>query len=320
MNVGKLVKFFRYLSFKTGFLIPAKKVVTTKFNKEEGNNLIFNELKKEKPVMICRLGTSEANVLAAYTFLENYKSLSFLSRIKTMYYSGVFEWSEKTITGITRNAGFFPNTINEIEKFAQFFGECFSMADILGVWGIDFEADTIDFYNKDVKTIPLRSIEPYYFDDPWSKTLKGKKILIIHPFADTIKKQYEKRENIFKKEVLPEFELLTIKAVQSAAYEKCEFPTWFDAYEWMCSEIDKKEFDVAIIGAGAYGLPLAAYIKKMGKQAIHMGGSTQILFGIKGKRWENHEFISKLFNEHWVYPSKEEVPMKAEIVEGGCYW
>ena len=27
----------------------------------------------------------------------------------------------------------------------------------------------------------LHALEPYYFDTPWSKALKGKKILIIHP-------------------------------------------------------------------------------------------------------------------------------------------
>ncbi len=71
----------------------------------------------------------------------------------------------------------------------------------------------------------------------------------------------------------------------------------------------KKQFDVAIIGAGAYGMPLADFIKiKMGKVAIHMAGATQILFGIKGKRWENHEYISKLFNDHWKYPMQKEVP------------
>ena len=44
------------------------------------------------------------------------------------------------------------------------------------------------------------------------------------------------------------------------------------------------EFDVAIIGCGAYGLPLAVEAKRMGKQAIHMGGATQVLFGIKVNR------------------------------------
>jgi hypothetical protein len=89
----------------------------------------------------------------------------------------------------------------------------------------------------------------------------------------------------------------------------------------MCSEITKADFDVAIIGAGAYGMPLANFVKMtMGKLAIHMGGATQILFGIKGKRWNDVPKIKSMFNEHWINPSVAERPAGAEKVEGGSYW
>ena len=83
------------------------------------------------------------------------------------------------------------------------------------------------------------------------------------------------------------------------------------------------EFDIAIIGCGAYGLPLAAKIKKSGKQAIHLAGATQLLFGIKGKRWEENadfSYVRKWFNEEWVYPSDEDKLENGNCVEGGCYW
>jgi hypothetical protein len=44
---------------------------------------------------------------------------------------------------------------------------------------------------------------------------------------------------------------------------------------WHAKDIDCLEFDVALIGAGAYGLPLAACVKRLGKKAIHMGGVTK---------------------------------------------
>jgi hypothetical protein len=53
---------------------------------------------------------------------------------------------------------------------------------------------------------------------------------------------------------------------------------------------------------------------------VHIGGSLQILFGIKGKRWDEHETISKMYNEHWVRPSAEEIVPDANKVEDGCYW
>ena len=58
----------------------------------------------------------------------------------------------------------------------------------------------------------------------------------------------------------------------------------------------------------------------MKKSSIHLGGATQILFGIKGHRWDTHDVISSFYNDHWVRPSKEETPEKAKINEEGCYW
>lgn len=43
----------------------------------------------------------------------------------------------------------------------------------------------------------------------------------------------------------------------------------------MESEIDKADFDVALIECGAYGFPLAAYCKSIGKQGIQIGESLQ---------------------------------------------
>ena len=90
----------------------------------------------------------------------------------------------------------------------------------------------------------------------------------------------------------------------------------------MCEEISKRDFDVALIGCGCYGLPLAAHVKSLGKSAVHMGGALQLLFGIRGKRWDAAgDWVEQgLFNEHWVRPSDEETPQKSSGVEGGCYW
>lgn len=46
----------------------------------------------------------------------------------------------------------------------------------------------------------------------------------------------------------------------------------------------------------------------------------QVLFGIKGRRWDSHPFISTLYNEFWVRPRQNETPEGAIMVEGGCYW
>lgn len=88
----------------------------------------------------------------------------------------------------------------------------------------------------------------------------------------------------------------------------------------MIAEINKCDFDVALIGCGAYGLPLAAHVKRIGKKAVHMGGILQFLFGIKSIRYEENPTICKYINEHFVYPNESERPQNANLVEGGCYW
>ncbi|WP_275353744.1 hypothetical protein [Klebsiella pneumoniae] len=85
--------------------------------------------------------------------------------------------------------------------------------------------------------------------------------------------------------------------------KKTEFKNWFEALE-KCKAISKIDFDVAIIGCGAYGLPLASFVKNLGKQSIHLAGWTQVLFGIKGKRWDDLPQISKFYNDHWIRPDK----------------
>ena len=86
-------------------------------------------------------------------------------------------------------------------------------------------------------------------------------------------------------------------------------------------EIDKIDYDICIIGTGAYGLPLAAHIKRSGKKGFHLGGVSQLLFGILGRRWENtiRSPHSTLFNEHWVLPNSNETPKNANVVESACY-
>jgi hypothetical protein len=88
----------------------------------------------------------------------------------------------------------------------------------------------------------------------------------------------------------------------------------------MCEQIASKEFDVAILGCGAYGLPLASFVKSLSKKAVHLGGATQILFGIKGKRWDDRPLYRSLYNDHWVRAAPGETPANHVSMEGGAYW
>ena len=200
------------------------------------------------------------------------------------------------------------------------------MKDADGVfsWGCKGECSLIKKYASPNVVLLNNAVNNIlFYNDVWTTALEGKKVLVIHPFVDTIKKQYEKRDKLFENSKLPTFESLEcVRAIQSNAGENevIEFSSYFDALESMKAEILKKDFQVALIAAGAYGLPLAAYIKGLGKQAIHMASNMQILFGIRGKRWDNWPAWAAHFNEYWVYPSENETPNGKKTVEGGSYW
>ena len=97
--------------------------------------------------------------------------------------------------------------------------------------------------------------------------------------------------------------------------------SWKESLSVMKSDIEALDFDIALLGCGTYGLPLVDFIRnKLNKSAIYIGGSLQILFGIKGKRWDSHDEISDFYNENWIRPSIEETPKNYKVLEGGCYW
>jgi hypothetical protein len=101
-----------------------------------------------------------------------------------------------------------------------------------------------------------------------------------------------------------------------------EGQSWVENLSHMEESMIASKSDVVIIGAGAYGLPLGAKAKSHGMSAVVLGGSTQLLFGIKGRRWENDRQYRQLFNDYWVRPSEDERPpgFASLEIKGGAYW
>lgn len=94
------------------------------------------------------------------------------------------------------------------------------------------------------------------------------------------------------------------------------FRSWSEGLERLTEMALKTNYDLAIVGAGAWSLPLLANLKKEGRSGIHLGGETQLVFGIKGKRWDSHG----IYTEAWVRPDQDEAPKGKERLEQGCYW
>jgi hypothetical protein len=198
-----------------------------------------------------------------------------------------------------------------------------SNIDILASWRI--EEKYVYGFMKSMKTIlPLESVEPFFSKNPWTTELANKKVLVVSPFSEQIKAQYAKRHKIHCNGLLPDFELVTYTSVLSAGGSTVNHSDWRSALDFMKDEISLLDFDIAILGCGAYGLPLATHIKDIGRQALHLGGSTQLLFGIVGARWLDRGIkfypYRNLMNEFWIRPVVDSASFNAKKMENGAYF
>lgn len=295
-------------------------------NSKVVSEILMEKLMSESPCMIARFGSNELLCLISYLGIKQ-NNKDYLSYISGK--SDAWWWNEKNLENMHLVAGFFPPLSEKYEQFCELLLKDIAEIDILGSW---LENEQI-IQNKIrlAQKVEFRLLEPFWADIPWTKALEGKKVLVIHPFVNEIVSQFQRRSLLFKEEILPPFDLITLKAVQSYAGISTEFADWFEALDYMKSEIDKIEFDICLIGAGAYGLHLAAHVKRQGKKGFHLGGALQLLFGIRGKRWEDPNYgvekwglaygsYSNLINEYWVRPGEGEKPKNANSVEGACYW
>ena len=295
--------------------------VLAEFHGQVAADLIREGLRREEPLMICRFGYLELK--GVLTYYHGTRG-TLLTRLRKFVQGEMhdFWWEDFLVHLLNLHAGLFPaRDLDVIERFCRLMLEDIKQIDILGCW-LGGERDLCGFF-PNAALVELSDLAyPFLNEEPWSEALEGKTVLVVHPFNKSVEQQYDRRELLFAdKRVLPSFELKTIKAVQSSVgHSPGKFRDWFEGFEHMCEAINNTKFDIAIIGCGAYGLPLAAHVKRIGKKAVHLGGATQLLFGIRGRRWDKAPQFSRFCNEYWVRPLAEERPEKAESLEGGAYW
>jgi hypothetical protein len=276
-----------------------------------------------------KIGTSEFNAIR--WFLQKRKET------KDPYP----EW---IIREMTKNAGFWNGyniTIHDaLDDWSIKTLEAISQLDVAVAWNPaapSQELELLNHFSPKSKKVVLRALEPYYTpQNQYTQTMTQGKIAVIGPFAKTIKAQWENMSRIFPNAGtagpmwLPTQELVTINAsygphMTSKDISKSWTPNIRNngpnaALDYLEAEVLKSKAKYAFVGIGSLSLILISRLKKHGIIAIHTGGGTQIMFGVKGKRWSNHNIISKFFNQSWVNPLPEEIPSGADEVEGGCYW
>lgn len=292
---------------KMGFIRKPKKFLFGEKvpTNEETNELIASYIKSGEPFCLLRPGNSEFSLATKWDEHVLFGTKRYREHDMFIEIDGLenYEYGKRWVEQFEKDLG-------EADIFA-----CFSTTS-------DMELYLVEAYAKDSKFILLPQIEAIWLDRPWLQELKGKKVLIISPFVETMKTQYERRKLIWEgHDILPDMDVKYLKSVWYLGNDDGDgFANWFEALDYLYTAASKIDFDIALLGCGPFSTFLAAAFKRDGKQAIHYGGALQLLFGIRGARWDEMDKYKMFYNEYWVRPSQSDAPKKADTLDDKCYW
>jgi len=287
------------------------------------DDIIAHAINSGEPSLIGRFGGTEARVLGCY--LDIHRGKSLWDPISTLYSMISFK---KRLRQLQSESGVYPINKQVVKTFIDEQIGALPEIDVLGTWGSTFTwLEKYALRNSKVESVSHHSVAPWIEKfptdsrslTPWSFSLSGKKILVVSGFSESFKNQFGRIDKIFPIGTYPKFSAQFINCPISTG-GMSDGQTWVDHLKRMKNEMEGFDFDVALISAGAYALPLAYHAKKLGKVGITCGGELQLFFGVVGKRWEQMEKVTKYRNEYWVRPSEAEKPPNWENLEDGCYW
>jgi hypothetical protein len=277
-----------------------------------GNDAIYRRVADEVIFSCGKIGDSELRVLKRFIESKNVDTF-----FRTVSRGHELEY-------LHRNAGVFPVERDELVRWAHTYLEAVASMDVLGVWNDQRESQLIARFATDAELVSMRALEPYYHAPPWSSALKGRRVLVVSPFRLSILRQWAKGgKMLFPScpDILPEFDIDIVQSPFSACLVAPVDATWHAALERLSEDIALRQFDVCLIGAGAWSLPLAAFVtRRLRRTAVHLGGATQILFGLRGRRWDSADVGRRFYNAAWTRPLPEERPEHTWKSEWSAYW
>lgn len=282
-------------------------------NINRNHERIADMIASVNPCFIARWGSTEL-----HGYLAKKLSESNIWWPNFLFHAGLLpDWvprevSSDTLDELHKSSGVYPPTKATYDDFFKEYITCWTSIDLLGSW---LRAEKfIPKENEAMNLVPLGHLNPLEnLDDSttWTRALEGKKILIVHPFKTSIEQQYARREAVFRcAKRLPLFDLEIVSPPQAyGGTRPTEFDSWKEALDALKLKIWQSDFDVALLGCGAYGMPLGHYIKtSMGRKAIHLGGVLQLLFGILGTRWEQFDWYQQQITPYWIKPLQVDTP------------
>lgn len=284
---------------------------------EDSVDYIRKGILSGRPFMAGKIGTGDNETMLRYVDIHDKESVVLKTLKLFVGQRRPFWWDNSIRAGICVCAGVFPSDVKSIEEFCRIYETYIPEMDAFGSCA-DGETRIHDRYCPKAVPVAWKSLFPIFKGVSWFDALKGKRVLVVHPYVKSIATQYQKGKSVeFHKGqgLLPESELIQYCPVNSIGGKNNDFACWGDALQHMIDDVSNIDFDVALVGCGVYGVPLSIHIKRMGKVAIHTGGSTQLIFGIKARAYDTWG----LYNDNWIRPLQEDIPGNMKLIENGRF-
>ncbi len=302
-------------------------------NKE---NLWFNDNDRIRDYISTKLENNSNFIIPRVAGIENnfavFKEIySNCAAKDKKYVDSYFVNVSKTMKN---NAGIMVSNINSVELYSKLYLNAFENCEFYCGWEMNGTCyphikDSHDYIKRrfeSKKMVWAYALDVFHYvrTNPWTQALRGKRLLIISPFEESIHEQLPKREKLYGGvDLFPDCTFITLKPPMTQGSENSrEFHEELSEFYIKLDRL-KELYDVALLSCGGYGNIISNHIfTEHKKSAIYMGGTLQMAFGILGKRWlkERPDIVRLYMNEHWTHSKDTEKPKGFENIEGGCYW
>jgi len=310
-------------------------VPTLKNQTEPKTNYSFNILKENQRLFEYvkqKVETNSIFIIPRIAGIENnYAALGAIVGQNTKINDQQKEYIKKTISTMKNNAGIKISDINNIIIYSKLYLDAFHKCDLYldwEPWGdvVTYIQDSYNFITMNFKRDRIWSFAMDVFhniyNNPWTLSLRGKRILIISSFVESIKEKIDDREKIYGVDLFPDCKFVFLKPPQTQGDNPSR--EFIEELKYFHKQIDEviNDFDVALVSCGGYGNLICSYIYQQGKSAIYVGGVLQMYFGIYGERWvrERPDVLNFFMNKHWSRPKESEKPKNNQKIENNCYW
>ena len=201
------------------------------------------------------------------------------------------------------------NSLNDIQTYSRIYLETFHRCNTYikwEPWGSVYSNTSQSHYfieKNFVKNINLWGESFYQFynihNNPWSISLKGKKLLIISELNNIIREKLDNRDKIYGIDLYPDCEFIFIDLLEED--KKLSYDTLLKKIFNNINNLSNN-YDVALLSCGGLSNLILSAIDDNGKSGIVVNSFLEISFGIYNNDFEErHQDIIKLYkNEYWT--------------------